>query len=155
MAAEEVTAILNSMGVESADPQVAVALMEYANRVASTLLCDSKDYANHAGHADIEVGDAKTAVAMTDMNIMSQDPREKAIKDVKPHVNAIDLSKAVDDKTFLHRYPKDPTASLDPTKSLLQRTYTIVPSTEGLEEQQRLGGGQANQTDSFQPMQLS
>lgn len=155
MSVSDMENLLRSAGVDSADPLVATALQEYANRFASSLLCDAKDYANHAGHSDIEVGDAKIAVALADINIMSQDPRERAVTEAKAAINSIDLVKAVDDKTWhRNRYPKDPTSS-DPTRSLLQRTYTIVPSTEALEQQRQLGEGQANQTDSFQPMEVN
>jgi histone H3/H4 len=154
MAEEEITTILKSMGVDNADPMVAVALQECASRFASTLLCDSKDYASHAGHPDIDVGDAKMAIAMADLNIMSHDPRQKVVIEQRSAVNNIDLVKACDDKAWVHRYPKDPTM-VDPTKTLLQRTYTIVPSTEALPQQQHLGEHRQNQTDFFQPMKLS
>ena len=150
----EMEAILQSMGVENADPLVAFALQEYANRFASGLLCDSKDYANHAGHIDIDVGDAKTAITMSDIHIMGSDPREKIMIDMQSTVNAIDLAKVVDDKCWLIRYPKDASNS-EPTKSLLQLTYTIVPSTEALQQFQEMGEYQGNQTDSFQPMHVT
>ena len=154
MAQEEIETILKSMGVENAEPLVAVALQEYANRFASNLLCDSRDYATHAGHADIEVSDAKMAIAMSDVNILSHDPRQKAVMDVKPVVNKFDLARSVDENAWVHRYPKDP-SMVDPTKSLMQRTYTLVPSTEVSQQQAQLGEHQSNQTDSFQPMQVT
>jgi transcription initiation factor TFIID subunit 9B len=156
MSAQEVESILSGMGVESDDPAVIAALQEYANRFAATLLCDCKDYANHAGHKDIDVNDAKAAIAMCDTHILGSDPREKIMVDMQQVVNSADLSKLVDDKAWLIRYPKDPT-SLDPTKTLLQRTYTIVPSTEVLQHQQdHAGEHQGNSSAaSFQPMAVA
>lgn len=154
MSQEDIEAILKSMGVENADALVAPALQEYANRFASSLLCDCKDYANHAGHSDIDVGDAKTAIAMSDTHIMGSDPREKVMLEMQSTVNSLDLAKIADDKSWLIRYPKDVNV-LDPTKSLLQRTYTIVPSTEALKQSGGVGQTEGNSSDTFQPMHVA
>ena len=141
------------LGASNYDPLVVDAMLEYANRFASELLCDAKDYSAHAGHADIELSDAKMAVAMSDTYFLGPDPREKEAVEKKVKVNKENLATMVDGKIWT-RYPKVTEKYMDPTTVLLQRTYTLVPSSEVMQTQQQGDQDGENSSETFAPMQM-
>lgn len=150
----EIERILRSMGVDKFDPLVVSALQEYANRFASELVCDAKDYAAHAGHADVEIADAKAAVSLSSTYFLGPDPREKEALEKKQKVNKEGLASLVDAKIWT-RYPGVTDKALDPSKALLQRSYTLVPSNQA--QQSSLKDGPSaigNEDGDFAPMQM-
>jgi hypothetical protein len=125
--------LLESMGVHKYDPTIVTALNEYANRVAGDLLCDARDYANHrSAGPDIDVSDAKLAIKLSSVFASKAVPFESAGHQVMSEVNKIPLSKSVNSNNFFIRYPDAPNPLVevpDVVTGLMQRTYTLVPST--------------------------
>lgn len=90
---------------------------------ASELLCDAKDYADHAERLDIVVEDVKLAVKLSDMRVTGVDPRIQIVNKVASQINSKDLIELLNKDDVSIRYPK----SLQ--DSLLERTYTFVPGS--------------------------
>jgi transcription initiation factor TFIID subunit 9B len=61
--------LLKSMGIDNYDPNVLTALAEYAHRFTKEILCDSKDYSNHAGRSEIEISDLNLAIELMDSRL--------------------------------------------------------------------------------------
>ena len=151
----EIERILRSMGVNQFEPLVVSALQEYANRFASELACDAKDYATHAGHADVEINDAKAAVSLSNTYFLGPDPREKEALDKKQRVNKEGLASMVDAKIWT-RYPGVTDKTIDPSKSLLQRSYTLVPSNQSQQLTSSATDSATSKADGeFAPMQMA
>jgi hypothetical protein len=103
------------------DPLVLSALSEYAKRLATDILCDAKDYSSHAGHADIEVSDAKLALKLYDSRIAGVDTRLKHLHDMKNELNSKPLPPI----------PSSCRERLFPAEyNLLNRTYTLISGAE-------------------------
>jgi histone H3/H4 len=146
--------ILSSMGIDKYDPEVLPALEEFARRFAVDILCDARDYANHAGRSDIDVKDVKLAVKLSGAESATTGELERAVNDAKDQINKIPLGKIIDETVHSIRYAKDrlkrgDTAIYshaekekvqeildlsDPVTGLLQRTYTLVPGNQAYSE---------------------
>jgi len=123
---EMVLRIMESMGIDTelCEPNVAVALGEYARRFAGELMRDARDYATHAKRSEIEADDIRLAIKMSDSHVTGVDPRLQIINKVADDINRKSLESMLPKENVLIRYP------LDLQDSLLQRTFTCVPGTQ-------------------------
>ena len=80
------------------------ALLEVSHRIASELLCDAKDYSEHAEHSDIEVDDVRLAIHLGENRYNGLDPRQEVINKVVKTINNKDLYSSLDKviKCFTH-----------------------------------------------------
>ncbi len=90
------------------------ALLEVSHRIASELLCDAKDYSEHAEHSDIEVDDVRLAIHLGENRYNGLDPRQEVINKVVKTINNKDLYNSLDKviKYFAHSLTRSKTYSL-------------------------------------------
>ena len=84
--------ILKSMDVRAYDPNVITAIAEYARRFTSDLLCDAKDYSNHAGRSEVDASDIKLALELMDARANGNNNQIKVIQEIAEEINSQPLS---------------------------------------------------------------
>ena len=122
---EEIFAdILHSMGIDQYEPQVIQALSEYARRITSELLCDAKDYSNHAQKNDIDNDDMDLAIKLSMHRRSGIAANTEIMNKFARTINSQDLSELIDKERVLIKYPRKL------HESLLQRSYTYIPGSQ-------------------------
>ena len=132
--------VLASMGMapDSYDPALPEAMSMYSRRFASELMCDAKDYSEHAARADIEVDDVKLAANLTASRVLALDPRQSIANRIAADVNMKDLVQIMDKESALHKLPKQL------YENLLQRNFTYVPGSEAYRETEGTNDGSSS-----------
>jgi len=116
--------ILHSMGIDQYEPQVIQALSEYARRITSELLCDAKDYSNHAQKNDIDSDDMDLAIKLSMHRRSGIAANTELMNKFARTINSQDLSEIIDKERVLIKYPRKL------HESLLQRSYTYIPGSQ-------------------------
>ena len=116
--------ILHSMGIDQYEPQVIQALSEYARRITSELLCDAKDYSNHAQKNDIDNDDMDLAIKLSMHRRSGIAANTEIMNKFARTINSQDLSELIDKERVLIKYPRKL------HESLLQRSYTYIPGSQ-------------------------
>ena len=120
--------ILGSMDIDKYDHYVILALSEYAKRITSELLCDAKDYSNHAQKNDIDTDDMDTAIKLSMHKRSGITANTETMNKFARTINSQDLSEIIDKDRVLIKYPRKL------HESLLQRSYTYIPGSQAYAE---------------------
>lgn len=89
--ARTIEAILKSMGVEEYDPRVVQQLLEFLYRYVTTILTDSRQFADHADKQQIDVDDIKLAIRSRCNHSFTQPPPRDVTMRLAAERNSIPL----------------------------------------------------------------